>query len=225
MLHVSETWRAAYPEASIGLLAMGRVNNPEHHPLLEQRKAELEAELRSRFGGLDRAQLKALPTLQAYGAYYRRFGKTYHLQLQLESVALKGRPLPGAAALVEAMFMAEMRSLLLTAGHDLDALRGQPSVEVATGGETYTTLSGQQQRLKAGDMFIRDQEGVLSSVLYGPDSRTRLTSGTTSVLFTVYVPAGIEAALVDEHLAGIKADVLLLAPGAEQLFQGVVGRG
>jgi len=140
-------------------------------------------------------------------------------------VALKGRPLPSAAALVEAMFMAEMRSLLLTAGHDLDALRGQPSVEVATGGESYTTLGGQQQRLKAGDMFIRDQEGVLSSVLYGPDSRTRLTSGTTSVLFTVYVPAGIEAALVDEHLAGIKADVLLLAPGAEQLFQGVVGRG
>jgi len=223
MLHVSETWRAAYPGASIGLLAMRGVNNPEHHPLLEQRKAELEAELRSRYGGLERSQLKALPVLQAYGAYYRRFGKTYHLQLQLESVVLKGRPLPGAAALVEAMFMAELRSLLLTAGHDLDALRGRPSVEVATGEETYTTLSGQPQRLKAGDMFIRDQEGVLSSVLYGPDSRTRLTSATTGVLFTVYVPAGIEAALVDEHLARIKADVLLVAPGAELLFLGVRG--
>jgi DNA/RNA-binding domain of Phe-tRNA-synthetase-like protein len=225
MLLVSEPWRAAYPGASIGLLAMRGVSNPEHHPLLERRKAELEAELRSRYGSLDRSQLKALPTLRVYGAYYRRFGKTYHLQLQLESLAWKGRALPGSAALVEAMFMAELSSLLLTAGHDLDALRGQLSVEVATGEETYATLNGQQQRLKAGDMFIRDQEGVLSSVLYGPDSRTRLTSGTTSVLFTVYVPAGIEAALVDEHLAGIKADVLLLAPGAEQLFQGVVGRG
>ena len=223
MLHVSETWRAAYPGASIGLLAMRGVSNPEHHPLLEQRRAELQAELRSRYGGLERSQLKALPVLQAYGAYYRRFGKTYHLQLQLESVVLKGRPLPGAAALVEAMFMAELRSLLLTAGHDLDALRGRPSVEVATGEESYTTLSGQQQRLKAGDMFIRDQEGVLSSVLYGPDSRTRLTSATTGVLFTVYVPAGIEAALVDEHLARIKADVLLVAPGAELLFLGVRG--
>jgi DNA/RNA-binding domain of Phe-tRNA-synthetase-like protein len=102
--------------------------------------------------------------------------------------------LPDAAALVEVMFMAELRSLLLTAGHDLDTLRGRPTVEVATGEETYTTLSGQQQALKTGDMFIRDQEGVLSSVLYGPDSRTRLTSGTTGALFTVYVPAGIEAA-------------------------------
>jgi DNA/RNA-binding domain of Phe-tRNA-synthetase-like protein len=223
MLHVSETWRAAYPGASIGLLAMRGVGNPEHHPLLEQRRAELEAELRSRYGGLERSQLKALPALQVYGAYYRRFGKTYHLQLQLESVVLKGRPLPGAAALVEAMFMAELRSLLLTAGHDLDAVRGRPSVEVATGEESYTTLSGQQQRLKAGDMFIRDQEGVLSSVLYGPDSRTRLTSATTGVLFTVYVPAGIEATLVEQHLASIKDNVLLVAPGAEILFIGVRG--
>ena len=223
MLHVSETWRAAYPGASIGLLAMRGVSNPEHHPLLEQRKAELQAELRSRYGGLERAQLKAHPVLQAYGAYYRRFGKTYHLQLQLESVVLKGRPLPGAAALVEAMFMAELKSLLLTAGHDLDALRGRPSVEVATGEQSYTTLSGQQQGLKAGDMFIRDQESVLSSVLYGPDSRTRLTSATTGVLFTVYVPAGIEAALVEEHLASIKDNVLLVAPSAEILFIGVRG--
>src|SRR3972149_5843430 len=122
MLHVSDSWQAAYPGASIGLLAMRGVNNPERHPLLQQRKAELEAELRSRYGGLDRAQLKALPALQAYGAYYRRFGKTYHLQLQLESGAWKGRPLPGAAALVEAMFMAELRSLLLTAGPGPGAL-------------------------------------------------------------------------------------------------------
>jgi DNA/RNA-binding domain of Phe-tRNA-synthetase-like protein len=224
MLHISESWQAAYPGASIGLLALRGVNNPDAPPQLEQRKAELEAELRSRYGGLDRAQLKALPALQAYGAYYKRFGKTYHLQLQLESVVLKGRPLPGAAALVEAMFMAELRSLLLTAGHDLDALRGKPSVEVASGEETYTLLSGQQQRLKEGDMFIRDQEGVLSCVLYGPDWRTRITSVTTGVLFTVYAPAGIERPMVEEHLARIKDNVLLVAPGAELLFLGVAGR-
>jgi DNA/RNA-binding domain of Phe-tRNA-synthetase-like protein len=224
MLRVSETWRAAYPGASVGLLAMRGLTNPEAPPLLEQRRAEVEAGLRSRYGGLDRAALKALPALKAYGDYYKRFGKTYHLQLQLESVALKNRPLPKAAALVEAMFMAELGSLLLTAGHDLDALRGTLSLEVASGEESYTLLSGQQQRLKAGDMFIRDQEGVLSSVLYGPDQRTRLHSGTTGVLFTVYVPAGIEGREVEEHLAQLRANVLLVAPAAELQFQGVVGR-
>lgn len=225
MIQLDESWRAAYPGAAVGILAMRGVSNPGASPVLERRKAQVVAELRTRYGGLDRPQLKALPVLQTYGAHYRRFGKTYHLQLQLESVVHKNRPLAAAAALVEAMFMAELENLLLTAGHDLDSLRGGLRAGVASGEETYTLLGGQQQRLKAGDMFIRDQEGVLSSVLYGPDARTRLHSGTTSVLFTVYAPAGIEAPLVDEHLASIKANVLLIAPGAELLFQGVAGRG
>ena len=73
MLDVSESWQAAYPGAAIGLLAMSGVANPEGHPLLERRQAETEAQLRSRYGGLDRSGLKALPVLQAYAAYYRRF--------------------------------------------------------------------------------------------------------------------------------------------------------
>jgi hypothetical protein len=73
-------------------------------------------------------------------------------------------------------------------------------------------------------MFIRDQEGILSSVLYGPDLRTSLTSATTGVLFTVYVPAGVGPPALEDHLARLKANVLLVAPGAEVQFQGVAGR-
>jgi DNA/RNA-binding domain of Phe-tRNA-synthetase-like protein len=202
---------------------MDGVANPEGHPLLERRRAELEAQLRSRYAGLDRAGLKALPVLQAYAAYYKRFGKTYHLQLQLESVVLKGRPIARAAALVQAMFTAELDSLLLTAGHDLAALRGRLSAEAASGQESYTLLGGQPQQLKAGDMCIRDQEGILSSVLYGPDQRTRLTARTTGVLYTVYVPAGIQRQAVMEHLERLQADVLLAAPSAQLRFLGLVG--
>ncbi len=223
MLTISEGWQAAFPGAAIGLLAISGVANLEGHPLLERRREEMEARLRSRYAGLDRGGLKALPVLQAYAAHYKRFGQTYHLQLQLESVVLKTRPLSKAAALVQAMFMAELDSLLLTAGHDLAALRGKLSAEVASGEELYTLLNGQQQKLKAGDMCIRDQEGILSSVLYGPDLRTRLTSQTAGVLYTVYVPAGIQRQAVMEHLAKLQADVLLVAPGAQLQFLGVAG--
>ncbi len=223
MLEISRGWQTAYPEASVGLLAMSGVVNPEGHPLLERRRAEVEARLRSRYGGLDRGGLKALPVLRAYAAYYKRFGKTYHLQLQLESVVLKDRPIARASALVQAMFTAELDSLLLTAGHDLAALRGKLSAEIATGEETYTLLGGQQQKLKAGDLCIRDEEGILSSVLYGPDLRTRLTPQTTGVLYTVYVPAGIQRQAVMDHLARLEADVLLAAPGARLEHLGVAG--
>ena len=110
MLTVSDAWKTAFPGAAVGILAMCNVANPEHDAELERHKEELESQLRTRFADSNRASLLALSPLQAYDAYFGRFKKTYHVQLQLESVALKGKPIPRVAALVEAMFMAEVNS-------------------------------------------------------------------------------------------------------------------
>lgn len=214
MFMVSEAWKTTYPGAAVGVLAMRGVVNPEHHPALEQRKAELANQLRSQFSGYDRATLKTLPTVQAYNAYYKRFKKSYHVQLQLESVVFKGKSIPRVAALVESMFMAELKNLLLTAGHDLDAVQMPVGIDVAKGAERYVRLNGQEQKLKPGDMMIADAQGVISSVIYGPDRRTQITAGTRRVLFTVYAPAGIEERAVYDHLQDIRANVLLVAPEA-----------
>ena len=61
MLTVSEQWRQAYPGASAGVLAIHDVTNPRQHAGLDQRKTALEAQLRARYAGYDRAALKALP--------------------------------------------------------------------------------------------------------------------------------------------------------------------
>jgi DNA/RNA-binding domain of Phe-tRNA-synthetase-like protein len=212
-LITSPAWKTTYPGASIGILAMRDVANPAHHAALEEQKVALEDELRARFAGYDRAALKALPVLQAYAAYYRRFKKTYHVQLQLESVVLKDKSIPGVAALVETMFMAELKNQLLTAGHDLDLV--QERVDVAAGSETYVRLNGQEQQLKAGDMMIADTQGILSSIVYGPDRRTQIRAETTQVLFTVYAPAGIDQDTVRKHLQDIQSYVLLVASGAQ----------
>lgn len=223
MLTVSEAWKTAYPGAAVGVLAMRNVVNPDHHPALDSRKAELENQLRSRFSNQDTAALKALPTIQAYNAYYKRFKKTYHVLLQLESVALKGRPIPRVATLVEAMFMAELKNLLLTAGHDLETVQMPVRLDVSNGSERYTRINGQEQVLKPGDMMIADAQGVISSVLYGPDRRTRITSDTRLVLFTVYAPAGIEKQAVRQHLLDIQANIMLIAPQAEVVSLEVYG--
>ena len=215
MFIVSETWKTTYPGAAVGILAMRNISNPERHAALDKRKEELENQLRTRFSDFDRAALKALPTFQAYNAYYKRFKKTYHVRLQLESVLFKGKSLPRVAALVEAMFMAELKNMLLTAGHDLEALQMPVKIDVADGSEHYVRLNGQEQQLKPGDMMITDTQGILSSVIYGPDSRTRITSETRQVFFTVYVPPGIEEQTVYKHLEDIQAYVLLFAPEAE----------
>ena len=220
MFEVTSTWRSIYPDAHVGVLIMRAVSNPVHHAALESQKAVVEQKLRKQFSGQDRAAIARHPILRAYAEYYRQFKKTYHIQLQLESIVLKGKSIPSVAALVEAMFMAEMKDMLLTAGHDLDVLQLPLSLDVAVGTEQYTLLRGEQQALKAGDMMISDQAGVISSIVHGPDQRTQITPGTRNVIFTVYAPPGISEQSVAEHLQNIKENVLLFAPQAQvELFQ------
>jgi DNA/RNA-binding domain of Phe-tRNA-synthetase-like protein len=215
LFHVSDHWKTVYPDAHVGVLVMRDVRNPSSHAELEQRKVALEHDLRSRYAAQDRAALTQLPLLQAYAAYYCRFKKTYHVQLQLESIVFKGKSIPSVAALVEAMFMAEIKNLLLTAGHDLDLLQLPLTLDVSRGAEYYIVLRGQAQELKAEDMFIRDGTGVISSIIYGPDQRTSINAQTHNAAFTVYAPGGIAEEAVLAHLQDLRQNVLLIAPGAQ----------
>jgi DNA/RNA-binding domain of Phe-tRNA-synthetase-like protein len=218
MFVVSERWRAAFPGAHVGVLALDGVANPERHPAIEARKQALTERLRARFAGQDRRAIEALPALRAYSAYLKPFKKTYHVQLQLESVALKGKPIPSVAALVECMFMAELEDLLLTAGHDVDTLRLPLALDAATGAESYTLMRGEPQQTKAGDMCIADREGVISSIVYGPDKRTRITPATRNAIFTIYAPAGVGAEAVRAHMEAIKAHVAAVSPDARVAY-------
>lgn len=194
---------------------MRNVSNPAHHPELEKRKTELEEQLRIQFSGQDRAMIVSHPVLQVYAEYYKRFKKTYHVQLQLEAIALKGKPIPSVASLVECMFMAEVKNMLLTAGHDLDTLQLPLTLDVTKGIESYTTLRGETQTVKTSDMMISDGRGIVSNIIYGPDQRTQIAASTRNAVFTVYAPAGIDEQLITQHLKDIQAYVTVIAPEAQ----------
>jgi len=215
MFSVSEACKTTYPGAAAGILVMKNVANPARHSEFDGHKEAFQKQLRSRFAGYDRAGLKALPTIQAYNTYYKRYKKSYHVQLQLESVALKGRSIPRIAALVEAMFMAELNSLLLTAGHDLETVQQPIRLKVAEGTESYTLLNGKEQLLKTGDMFMADAEGVISSLIYGPDRRTRITPETRQVFFGVYAVPGVANQTIQDHLEDIRDNIMIFAQEAE----------
>lgn len=225
MFQISETCQKTYATAHAGLLVMRGVSNPPQHAELDQQKADLENQLRTNFAGLERSAIAALPTIQAYDAYYKRFNKTYHVQLQLESIVFKGKPIPHVAALVEAMFMAEVKNLLLTAGHDLDTLQLPLTLDVASGEERYTLMRGQEQTLKNGDMLIKDGTGILSSIIYGPDQRTQINPATQNVIFTVYAPQGIAKETVLAHLQDIQGYARLISPTAQTELLQVFGAG
>jgi DNA/RNA-binding domain of Phe-tRNA-synthetase-like protein len=208
MLTVTDEFSETFPGAVVGALAMSGVANPAESPALDEAKRALENELRAA-GDLD-----GNPVLRAYAGYYRAFGKTFHVKAQWESVAVKGKPIPSRAALVEAMFMAELRSLVLTAGHDLDALQGELRAGVSADGDAYVTLGGAEAVLKRGDMLMADGAGIVSSVLRGPDQRTRITPETKRAVFAIYAPVGVGEDTVRRHLDDLRANVELFAPGA-----------
>jgi DNA/RNA-binding domain of Phe-tRNA-synthetase-like protein len=222
LLEIAPAWREAHPGAAVGLIAFRGVSNPKTHDRLSAVAAELEEDIRSRLGAADRETLRATPPLPAYAAYYKRWGQRYHVGMQLESVAQKGKSIPRVAALVEAMFVAELRNLLLTAGHDLDTL--ELPVRLGAGvGETFIAPNGQEQTVKPGDMVIADARGrVLSAIITGPSDVARIGPATTSALFYCYAPPGIAPPPVTAHLDDIERNVRLIAPDAETVAREIV---
>ena len=215
ILEVDPNWCEAHPGASVGLIAMRGVANPASNESLNELASVLECEVRSRLETADRETIRAIPPLPAYAAYYKRWGQRYHVAMQLESVAQKGKALPRVAALVEAMFIAELRNLLLTAGHDLDALELPVHLTVGTG-ESFTAPNGQETTVKSGDMVIADARGrILSAIITGPSDFARIGPETTTVLFYSYAPPGVDSILVHAHLDEIERNVRLISPEAE----------
>lgn len=211
MLTITPEWKTAFPGASAGVLVIHDADNPAGHPGLAQRKAEIETQLREEF----RDAPVNNEILEIYTQYYKRFKKTYHVKLQLKSIVQQGKSIPDAQALVQAMFMAELKNMLLTAGHDLDKLYLPLMLDVSTGNETYTLMRGTEQQLKPGDMYIRDGEGILSDVIYGPDHRSSIDPDTRNAVYTVYAPRGIPRQAVLDHLKDMADYVRIAAPHAK----------
>jgi DNA/RNA-binding domain of Phe-tRNA-synthetase-like protein len=211
-ISTSDEWRASHPGAAIGVLELSGVENTGSSAALNERKREVEARLRERFKGLTRQDLLALPVLSAYDRYYAHFNKTYHVQLQLESIIWKGKSLPDVSPAVDANFMAEVETLVLTAGHDVARLRGAISMDVAQTGDQITQMNGNSKALRAGDMIMRDAGGVCCSIIYGQDNRSPITRTTTGVLYVAYAPAGVPADVVARQLQSIEENVRLFTP-------------
>lgn len=150
------------------------------------------AQLRRQWSAYDRKKALLKPPLAGYAAYYRKFKKTYPVLLQLESLLLKGKDLQTTCLAVETMFLAEVKHCLLVAGHDASQLSGQGlQLDLAQGGESFTTVAGRAPLLKSGDMFMADNGKLLSSVLEGQDFHTRLTQNSTAATYCVYGLNGV----------------------------------
>lgn len=194
---------------------MKNVRNFQSYEELENKKQKLQNFLRSKFSEYTRKDFKNIETMKIYVNYYKKFKKSYHVLLQLESVVLKNKSIPDVSPLVETMFMAELKNLLLTASHDVKYVDFPVKLDVSKGNEEFLTISNKTQQLYANDLFCADQKEIISDIVYGPDLNTRIRQDTVEVMHFVYGLPGIEEKEVMNHLMDIKEYTEIFSPEAE----------
>ncbi len=214
LFFATNEWIAKYLGAKAGILVIENIENNDINGKLSEHRVEVETIFREKFHGFSRESLDSIPVIEAYNRYYKDFGKTYHVRSQVESI-IGGKSLSSSSPILTAMFMAEVENMLMTAGHDLDKLNLPVCIRIATGNEYYEDIRGSNKKTMAGDMIMADRAGIVSSIILGPDSRTKITPRTRNVLFAVYAPSEISKESVLAHLQDIEKSIKLFAPDSK----------
>jgi DNA/RNA-binding domain of Phe-tRNA-synthetase-like protein len=221
-ISLTEACKATHPQALIGILEVAQVDNTVACPELDQRKRVVEVALRQRYKGFERADFVATSVLCEYVRYYKLFEKTYHVQLQLESIVLKGKPLPNVSPLVDANFVSELETLVLTAAHDVANLRQPVCIDVSRTGDSIVQMNGAVKSMRAGDIVIRDAEGISCSIIYGQDNRSAISAHTTHALYVACAPPGVSEPAVQAQLEGVLNYIRTFAPNCVVKQQSVL---
>jgi len=107
------------------------------------------------------------------------------------------------------MFLAELKNRILTSGHDLDEIKGNLIFDISKEAKEYLKLNGQTQKLKKDDIILKDQKGILASILYGPAKRTSISLKTKNVLYFAWCPYQIKEEVMVNHLNDIVSSLKL----------------
>ncbi|PIY74419.1 MAG: hypothetical protein CO159_02065 [Candidatus Portnoybacteria bacterium CG_4_9_14_3_um_filter_40_10] len=176
----SENLKERYKNVNLGTLIVRDVQNKEFDERLDKEKRIVEQYIMDNYKEPDNVK-----RIREYNDFYFEFGETFPVKYQIKSI-LEGKQIPSISCLVEAMFMTELKHICLMAGHDLDAIQGDLVLDIAQEGEMYIKINDEKQELKKDDIVLRDGMGIIASVLYGPDNRTKIIPISKNIIYMAY---------------------------------------
>lgn len=177
----------------------------------ELKEREL-ADLRRELADYDR---KTVFGDHLYNRYFKKYKKTYPVLQQLESWLLKGRPFPNWNHINEVTFLTELRTQVLLGTHDIDRIHGQAELFLPTEKLPFPGMRGEEIHCYPGDVTGRDEDGIILSLIAGPDERTCIRPDSSHIAFLFFGVPGVtasELAAVQERLSGYAR---VLAPAVE----------
>jgi DNA/RNA-binding domain of Phe-tRNA-synthetase-like protein len=211
----TEELKAIYPEASIGILLIKNIENKDNSNILDKIKTDSKRCLRYKYSSLSRGELVEIRTIKSYRKYYKKFKKTYHLLLQMESISRNGKSYPSVNPLVDSCFISEMNTFILTAGHDADKLESSILFDLSREAESFTQINGKEILLKPDDIIMRDNGKAVCSIIYGQDNISKMTPDTERALFVAYAPEGVKKEDIIKNLEYIRYFISKFSPDSE----------
>lgn len=193
-INLTQALKEKFPNSMFGSLVIRDIPNRKGHETLEQHKRELESKIRENNIETDKDEM-----INYYDTYFKMWNKTYPIEYQINTIRSGGK-FPKVSVLVDCMFLAEIKDRILTSGHDLDEIQGDLNFDISEGGEKYLKLNGQEQTLKKNDVILKDNKGILASILYGPARRTSITHETKNAIYFAWCPYALDEEIIRCHL-------------------------
>ncbi len=206
-LKINTDAKIAYPDLKVSIVEVRFSGEPKFNQEIIDLKKALENKIKS-----DYKNPENLERVIKYNLFYKKFDSKVPMEFQIKSI-LNNKEIPMIHPVLICMFIAELKNIILTAGHDLDKLEDD-TIEVlrSNGTEEYTKINEKVQKLKNNDIFAIDGTGIISSVLYGPDSRTKITDETENFLFMCY-SFGLSNEEIENHMNDIIGYLKTLVKG------------
>ena len=104
------------------------------------------------------------------------------------------------------MFLSKLESMFFNRTRPVE-ITVAITIESGPGNDNYRSILGKDITAVEGNLAICDGMSVISSIIWGPDFKSRITSSTTEVLFAIYVPPGIETDYIETDLRRLEEGI------------------
>jgi len=104
-----------------------------------------------------------------------------HIESLIKSIS-NGKSIKPVNFIVDSVMIAELRNALLLGVHDVDQIRGDVILDVASEGERFMGIGNRSVMTRQNEVVLRDQIGIWASYTQGPDARTVVDTGTRNII-------------------------------------------
>ena len=166
-----------YPNVSFKGIIVSNIENKKKDEFLEKEKEKIVQNLQKVIKNPSEIKI-----IKAYNKFFKKWNKTVPIEYQLNTTIKNGK-IPIQSTLKDALFMVEMKHQCMISGHDLDALKEEIIFDINQHDNDFENIQGKIESLPPGDIILRDNEQVLTSLLHGPGYDDKIEKDTKNVLY------------------------------------------